>query len=302
MALYGAACLRIGYGVAGTAYYVRNYSDRNYLWSADGIYPYDVFTNSIVRPGFSVYEFSQTQWMFELTFHISIVVSILFCLGVGGRLMSFAQYVLLTSIFVRNPALLDGGDNLAYLVLLYLVLVDSTAVLSLGKRRVSHMGPRVSTVLHNFGIILIATQLFIVYVASAMFKIQGQMWQDGTALYYILRVPEFSWPRVTHYIVPYAWPITIGTYFAVWFQLFFPLLVAIRATRVLAVCVGVVFHMAIALLMGLTAFSLYMIATEAIFLSNAHYRRLSRHTDRVFNRISTLFARVCGRNQPVEEW
>lgn len=143
-------------------------------------------------------------------------------------------------------------------------------------------------------------QIFVVYLTSAMYKIQGELWQDGTAMYYILRVPEFSWPIVTEQYTRYSWLIVTSTYFAVLFQLLFPVLVAVRETRVLAIAVAVIFHLGIALLMGLTSFSIYMIATEAIFLSDRHYRRLGiivdRFLERLANRPVQMLQRVVRRD------
>ncbi|MEK8228624.1 hypothetical protein NKG05_25375 [Oerskovia sp. M15] len=50
-------------------------------------------------------------------------------------------------------------------------------------------------------VLLIAFQIFVVYVASAMYKIQGGMWQHGTAIYYVFQLDEFStWPQVTEVV------------------------------------------------------------------------------------------------------
>ena len=288
MALYGAATLRIGYGIVGTVFYLRNYSDRNFLWGPSGVYPLDSFRQYIVHPGFSIYDWASSSLMFEILFHVGIVVAISFCLGVAGRFMTVAHYVFLVSLFLRNPAILDGGDNLAYLVLLYLIPVDTTAVLAIRHSHARGKGASVSTVLHNTGIVLIAMQVFVVYLASAMFKIQGQLWQDGTALYYILRVPEFAWPVVTDHITRSAALVVASTYFTVFFQLLFPVLIALRQTRVLAIVVALLFHGGIGLLMGLTSFSIYIIATEAIFLSDRHYRRLGVAADRFLDRLFTI--------------
>lgn len=285
MALYGAATLRIGYGIAGGAYYVRNYSDRHYLWGPNGVYPVDRFRATIFRPGFSLYEWASSEIVFESIFHSGLAICILFFLGVGGRMIAAAHYVFIISLFLRNPALLDGGDNLSYLVLLYLIPVNSTAVLAIRRTQPKLGRAEVSVVLHNMGIVLIAMQVFVLYLASAMYKIQGRLWQDGTALYYIWRVPEFSWPLVTDHLIRYSWLIVMATYFAVLFQLFFPVLIAIRETRVAAIFLAVLFHATIGITMGLTSFTIYMIATEAIFLSDRHYRRLGVAIDHVLEQL-----------------
>lgn len=84
----------------------------------------------------------------------------------------------------------------------------------------------------------------------------------------------------------------MATYFAVLFQLLFPLLVAIRETRLAALFLAVLFHMGIAILMGLTSFSIYMIATEAVLLSDSHYRRLGTRIDRWMERTLSHSRRI----------
>ena len=286
MSLYGAAWLRIGYGIAGVAYYIVNYGDRGYLWGPDGVYPFGTFKDSIIRPAFSIYEVSESRAIFEGLFHLGLVVALLFGLGIGGRAMTAVHYIFLVSLYMRNPALLDGGDNLAYLVLLYLIPVNTTSVLAVRSRIPAPAAPRLSTLLHNVGLMFIGAQLCFVYLASGMYKIQGQYWRDGTALYYILRVPEFSWPIVTDYLVKLSWFITFATYATVFFQLLFPALIIRRETRALAVLCGVIFHLSIALLMGLTTFSLYIIATETIFLSDYHYKKAKSRAQSVIRRAS----------------
>jgi len=283
-ALYGAALLRIGYGVAGVAYYVSNYPERAYLWGPEAVFPFESFQNSLFRPAFSLYELADSTFMFEIIFHLGLLVAILFTVGIGGRSMTALHYVFMWSIYTRNSLLLDGGDNISFLVLLYLIPVDSTAVLAIRRSKQVAQGASARTILHNTGLAFIIAQLCIVYMASSMFKIQGQLWQDGTALYYILQVPEYSWPIITDHLVPHAWPIVFGTYATVFFQLCFPVMLMRPTARILAVVLGMAFHLGIALFMGLTSFSLYMIATEAILLSDRHYRWLG-------NRLKPLFVK-----------
>ncbi len=49
---------------------------------------------------------------------------------------------------------------------------------------------RVLGIVHNLGLLAIVTQLCIVYMTAGLMKVQGEMWRDGTALYYILQVDE----------------------------------------------------------------------------------------------------------------
>lgn len=163
-----------------------------------------------------------------------------------------------------------GGDNIAHIGLVFLCFTDSTAFLACGWRSPATATGRVRreliNAIHNVALAAIALQVMVVYWASAMYKIQGRMWQDGVAIYYILRVPEFTWPGVSELVYENRWQVFVLTWSTVWFQLAFPPLVLTRRFRVAVLAAAAVFHLGIAFLMNLWTFSIYMIGTEAVFL------------------------------------
>ncbi|MFE9722052.1 hypothetical protein ACFYQ5_00190 [Streptomyces sp. NPDC005794] len=107
----------------------------------------------------------------------------------------------------------------------------------------------------------------LVYVVSGLYKVQGQMWQDGTALFYVLRVPEFSFPELSHFVYENDLLVFSGTYVTVLFLVYFPLGILVPALRPWATVMSIGFHLGIGLLMGLTGFALTMVACDLVFLS-----------------------------------
>ena len=286
----GAALLRVGVGFVGLMYYLSNYSHRHFLWGPDGSYPVELVTDRTIGFVPSLYPILNSMIGFDILFHLGILIAASFMVGAGGRWLTAAHYLFLFSLYQRNPLIIDGGDNITYLVLLYLVAVDATAYFAV--RRVSwwpqiveRFSPSVVTssrtirqvgnVFHNFGVLFIICQVIIVYSTSGMYKIQGQMWQDGTALYYIMRVPEFNRPGVSEYIYRNGTLIVLLTYATVLFQVLFVALLARRGTRGLAVLMAAIFHLGIAVFMGLTSFSLTVIAIDMIILDDDHYKRMA---------------------------
>ncbi len=64
--------------------------------------------------------------------------AIAFLVGWRTRAATAAQWVFVWSLFERNPALLDGGDNLLRLVLVFMLLIDAGSHLSVDVRRAGH--------------------------------------------------------------------------------------------------------------------------------------------------------------------
>jgi hypothetical protein len=285
--------LRVVIGLVSLALYIRQYSGRAGYFGPNGVYGIDgirEYTTSIGT--WSLYAVSDSLAFFEVVFHLGLVAALLVTLGVGGRAVLVAHYVLLWSLYMANPAFMDGGDALAASAVLFLLLTRCHSAFTLGKRRPKReTGPLVS-VLNNTGLLLLAIQVTVVYLMAGLYKVQGELWQDGTALYYILSVPEFFLPGVTPVFVQSDWLLVIGAYATVLTSVFFPVLVFFRAGRPVAVAAMLTFHLAIAVLMGLTSFALVMAAFDLLFV-NTHVVRLHRRARSLWDGVAVgLTARL----------
>ncbi|MFJ3513284.1 MULTISPECIES: HTTM domain-containing protein [unclassified Streptomyces] len=296
-ALTGAALTRIALGAIGFWFYLRDYFRRSYLWGPEGVWPWQNFT-APESDVFSIYEFSKSQAWFELCFHVGAVIALLFMLGWKTRAMTLLHYVFLWSLQQRNPMLLDGGDNATVIVLLFLVFADCGARFSLDAsvRRGKQVMPdtesmryRIGSLLHHTALLAVVLQVCTIYLVSGMYKVQGERWQNGTALYYILRVGEFGWPGVNHIFYEHATLVVAMTYATVFFQIAFSFLLLKRSLRPLAVTGGILMHLGIAVFMsGLLTFSATMIALELLIMGDDHYRHLAQRTRQLFGRRESL--------------
>ncbi|MFJ4094126.1 HTTM domain-containing protein [Kitasatospora sp. NPDC089913] len=285
-ALIGTALARILLGSLGTYLYLRDYTARGHFWGPDAVWTWH---NLTAGDGFSLYALSRSQTWFELLFHTGALAAVLFTLGWKTRFTGLAHYVLLWSLHQRNPVLLDGGDNVTAIALFYFLAIDSGARFSLDARARSTRAARAGTpptgtlrhrtgsLLHNAGVLAVVLQVCTVYLVSGLYKVQGERWQNGTALYYVLRVSEFGWPGVNRHLYEHATLVVAVTYATVFFQIAFAFLLIGRRTRPFAVAGGILMHLGIAVHMaGLITFSLAMIALELVIMGDDHYRRLAR--------------------------
>ncbi len=271
----GAALTRISLGLVCLSFYVLHYGDRWRLYGPDSVWSWENFQGALEDAGgFSLYEIAASDAWFAFVFHAGMLVTLLFILGWRTRLVVPLQWVFTWSLFQRNPVLLDGGDNLLVIVLAYMMAVDCGARLSLdaGRRRGAPAGDgagsRAVTLLHNAGLLAVITQVCLLYLASALYKTQGELWQNGTALYYIMRVQDFTLPGVSEMLYRNPLFVTAGTYGTVLFQLAFPFLLLNRWTRLLALAGAIAMHAGIALLMGLMTFSWVMVTVELPLLGD----------------------------------
>ena len=260
-AVIGAALMRASLGMALLYEYAFNYSHRYYLWGPDRI------AQGFPIPEFSPYAWSSSLLYFDLLFHAGILVTLLFTVGIGGRLVTLCVCIMTMSLQDLNGLITDGGDNITRIVLLYMIFAD---VSGRRDRKVSTIGGLV----HNAAILAIVVQLSFLYLSTGMYKVMGSYWQSGVALYYILRVNSFSWTGFggeTLYTNEYL--IVALTYATVLFEVTFAFALFNRWTRRLILVIGVGFHCGVAATMGLVSFSWMMLSLYFVCLPDREYER-----------------------------
>jgi hypothetical protein len=276
----GTSLFRIVAGLTILYQYLIAYYHRHFLFSPDGIMPYDWFEQQLRQSGsFSLYALDTSPLGFESVFHLGIVITALWVLGWHTRVMTLLTWVFLWSLHERNPTLWDGGDNLVQIMLIYTFFADLGATWSLDaismrrRRPLGDAAQQALALLHHAAVLAVAIQLCLVYGTAGLYKVQGELWQNGTALYYILRAGEFAWTGYGTMIIQQSVLITVLTYATVAFQVSFPFLFFLhRTTRRLALVSGIGFHLGIGLVMGLTTFAAFLISIELVLIPDADYR------------------------------
>jgi HTTM domain len=271
--LYGLAFLRITLGTVMLVNYVSHAREWLFLWGTEGMIPYSLFVVIMkLRHSFSLYAISPAvSW--QIFLHLfGIAVAMAFVLGWHTRITTVLFAVNTWSLYERNPYLLDGGDNLFYLLVFWLMFCDSGRKLSLDSSQTySASTSPYRNLVHNFGLAGILTQVTILYATSALAKIAGHRWQNGTALYYILRTDEFNLSPFTPFLWKHSAVIVLLTYSTMAFQISWPFLIWSRRFRLAAVLGALMLHGMIAYFMGLTWFSLVMVAAEFALFDDAEY-------------------------------
>ncbi|MFI6034202.1 HTTM domain-containing protein [Streptomyces sp. NPDC051315] len=299
VSLYAASVLRIGYGLLYLAFLLREFPHRDEIWGPGSPWTPGLARQLLEATGWhSVLTLSDSRAYFELCYALALVTSALFLLGWHTRVMSVLFAVVVTSFHARAIFMTDGGDNLALLMSLYLALTACGRRWSLDARRNRLKALRpdntpapakspftrqlrdarttLVTVVHNCGMFVVAAQVCFLYGSAGLYKVQGTLWGDGTALHYALNLELFRpWPALSHFVAEYTLLIAVVGYLTVLLQIAFPFVLFSRLKYpVLALLLGM--HIGIAVLMGLPLFSGAMIIADAVFLPDRFYTFLSR--------------------------
>src|SRR5262249_4063075 len=122
---------------------------------------------------------------------------------------------------------------------------------------------------------------------AGLSKVGGELWRNGTALYYIVRVGEFAWTGWWVVLIHHSMLVAVLTYGTVAFQVSFPFLFfAHHRTRRLALMAGIGFHLGIGLVLGLHTFAAFMISIELMFVPDSDYLAVLRACRRLGNAVA----------------
>ncbi|MGQ4514926.1 HTTM domain-containing protein [Streptomyces sp. DW26H14] len=121
--------------------------------------------------------------------------------------------------------------------------------------------------LHNAALLVIAVEVCLIYSTAGWYKIQGSRWEDGTALYYPLKLDYFTpWPALSGLLAASSLFVLVFSYGTVMVQVAFPFTLVNRRVKNMLLVGMMLEHAGIAVLLGLPFFSLAMITADAIFL------------------------------------
>ncbi|WBB57865.1 HTTM domain-containing protein [Streptomyces sp. WMMC500] len=120
---------------------------------------------------------------------------------------------------------------------------------------------------HNAGLLVIMAQVCFIYATSGWYKVQGTRWQDGTAVYYPLKLDYFTpWPGLADLMAGNGTVIMLLAYGTVIVQVAFPFTLFNRRLKNVLLTIMLIDHASIAVIMGLPFFSAAMISADLVFL------------------------------------
>jgi uncharacterized membrane protein YphA (DoxX/SURF4 family) len=211
------------------------------------------------------------------------VATVCLLVGYQTRLAAVVVWLLSTSFANLNGYIDNGGDQVRYIITLYLMLTPCGAAWSLDawlrRRRGSLLGP---ARVYPWALRLLFVQMVLIYWTNGLYKVTGYDWQHGDSLYYVLGDLTLSRWSYAEFPIPYSLTRLLSWTILGW-ELTFPLWVClpwkwlangfesigldrprfalwlIRHLPVIALAFGVAFHIGIGLSMELGCFVPYML-------------------------------------------
>lgn len=196
---------------------------------------------------------SSFYWLFPV---IQILAILFWFSGKGRKIAGVVIFVVTLMLFLRAYTYLTGGHRLVYLLLFFLMFINE-----------DENNPK-SNVNSNLFLLACKVQLILVYLFAGLYKLNGTYWLNGEALYYVMNLREFSHPWLQQFMLSKPWLLTFGTYAALAYQLLFAVMVWIKPVRFPFLIAGIIFHLLVAIGMGLPDFGIFMVLCYSMFVDN----------------------------------
>ena len=284
-ALYGAAACRIGTGAAVFGLLASNFTTRD-LWVGQA--------SIWAEPARAISRFPELAVLKDVSSDVLAVVYVLTMLAAlalvfgwrtkGANVLTFVGFI---AVVGQNPVVGGEGDNLIRLTLLWLLLMRTADRWSLDHRRWQRkMSSRVrheealptwlSTSLHNLALAALAVQTILVYGAAGLDKISQATWQNGTALYYTMQLPEYRpFPWLSDLLSSSTIVLAIVTYTVLLVQLFFAPLLLNPGSRRVVVTLAITVNIVFAVLFAAPWSALAVIAVTCLFASDGAFEHIN---------------------------
>jgi hypothetical protein len=203
----------------------------------------------------------------------ALAIFAMLTIGLYTRVVSILAWLIAVAYCHRLVGAMFGLDQTNTMLAMYLMIGPAGAAWSVdrwrARRRAQARGEKAPnaapSVSGNVAIRLLQLHLCVVYLFGGLGKMRGELWWDGSALWYALANLEYQSFSMT-WLVRSPWLIALLSAVTMFWETFYCFLVWPRLTRPIALGMAVLVHGGIALFMGMITFGVAMIFANLAFV------------------------------------
>ncbi len=208
---------------------------------------------------------------------VSIVILVLFTIGLWTRVTSVLALIVTISYANRVPAALFGLDQINVMLALYLAIGPSGQALSVDRWLAPAAGvgapPPAPSASASLALHLIQVHMCVIYLFAGLSKLQGPSWWSGEAMWRTFANLEYQSLDMT-WLAWHPWLINFMTHVSVVWEVSFCVLIWKRLWRPIMLAGALVLHVGIGACLGMWTFGLVMLIGCASFLPGEAVARL----------------------------
>lgn len=216
--------MRIGLSLVIIADLLIRWGDIQAFYTDQGIWPRPLIYHSGWKTGYwSIHDLSGEAWWQHVLFSLQMIFAILLMLGKWSRLSTVMVFLLYISLHNRNIYILQAGDDLIRLTLLWGFFMNWGSSYSLDKQKNQTATPAIAGLSY---LLLIAS----VYTFTALLKTGADWHEDRSALYYALSLKQLQLPAGA-WLLGFPGLLKILTVLVYWTEWLIPLLILVPGKK-----------------------------------------------------------------------
>jgi len=217
-----------------------------------------------------------------------------FTAGFHTRTSAVLLYVLVTSFHERNPLVMNSGDSVLRTMLFFFMFAPAGASFSLDSVRKRRAGvPADPPLAAPWAQRMMQIQVAVIYFTTAYAKSRGDLYHNGSAMYYAFGLVDFNVPGIEN-LMNYPVVYSAMTFGMLFIEISLPFLIWFRASRPYAIAMGILLHLWIMWCMTLPVFGILMIATYLCFLTDEEFSAIDAWIRAKVPQLERLRARLMG--------
>jgi len=248
------------------------------LFGSSSIVPIEIYDSILKLYNLSVFRYLFTTDASTLSvLLIALLLATVLMMGFFNKLSGTLLFLLLLLLKFRNIYIMDGGDNLILVLLPFIAFGKSTPLVTPNNRNFFNT-PSIYKIINvelSFLMpIAIIVQVCLVYFFAGLYKLMGPLWQNGTAIFYVMRVDDFRWTSLNFFLTDQYLFVKSLTYFTIIWELSFPFLIIKRKIKNITIAISVLMHIGIFIFMHIDNYSFVMIISYFVFFTDREYARI----------------------------
>ena len=239
------------------------------FFSDRGVIPFASIEKNTHRDFHTIFRWIGASWAVKGALAALFVAGVTFTLGLYTRASSIVLFLLVLSFHERNGQVLNAGDTVLRTQLFLFMFAPAGAAWSVDSLRRRLRTPGVALppeLVAPWARRLMQLQVAVIYFVSAYDKWSGDLYRNGSAMYYIFGLIDFN-VRGVEKLMNYPVIYSSLTYATLFVEIAIPFLMWFRAARPYAVVMGVGLHLWIMIAMTIPVFGILMVATYISWFS-----------------------------------
>ncbi len=220
------------------------------------------------RPGqLSIFRWWSGDVAVGVVVGLALLGGLALIIGVAVRLAAPVAFVTVTSLMASSPLMLNGGDDVLRLLLLFVALYALISPATGLNTPLSGLGVAPPPLGPPWGLAVIRLQIVAMYVVTVMDKMEGSTWLGGTATVRALYLQSMRRFWIPEFIVTSSLAHNLMTWGTLVVEVSLPILLVNRKTRRWGIVLGIGFHAMLGYAMRLGLFPAAVGVAYVAFLS-----------------------------------